>query len=170
MRHFLDTIDWNILKELQENGRISNIELSKRVGVSAPSCLRRVRILEEAGIIQGYQTLLNEVALGCEVTMFAFMNLISQADQALSAFEKYVQAHPLVRKCWMLSGEVDFVLKCIAPNIKSLQSFVSELTAAPGVKQVRTALSLRALKDLQAVPIELLQNVGTIPLTPLTQE
>src|SRR5262249_12594514 len=98
----LDAIDRPILKELQDGGR---------VGISAPPCLRRVRALERAGYIKGYRALLDEKLLGYEVTVFAMVHLTSQAEADLKAFEDFVRAQPLVRECWMLSGEIDFVLK-----------------------------------------------------------
>src|SRR6478752_429555 len=112
----LDAIDRKILKELQADGRITYVELASRVGISAPPCLRRVRALEEAGYIKGYRALLDEKKLGYEVTVFAMVHLASQAEADLVAFEEFVRAQPLVRECWMLSGEIDFVLKCVAPD------------------------------------------------------
>jgi DNA-binding Lrp family transcriptional regulator len=126
----LDAIDRQILKELQDDGRMTNVELARRVGISAPPCLRRVRALEQAGYIKGYRALLDEKRLGYEVTVFAMVHLTSQADADLKAFEDFVRAQPLVRECWMLSGEIDFVLKCVAPDLKTFQAFVAELTAA----------------------------------------
>ena len=122
----LDSIDRKILKELQEDGRITNVELSRRVGISAPPCLRRVRGLEEAGYIKGYRALLDEKMLGYEVAVFAMVHLASQAEADLAAFEDFVRKQPLVRECWMLSGEIDFVLKCVAPDLKTFQAFVEE--------------------------------------------
>ena len=119
----LDAIDWKILKELQLDGRITNVELARRVGISAPPCLRRVRALEEAGFIKGYRALLDEKLLGYEVTVFAMVHLSSQAEADLKAFEDFVRGKPLVRECWMLSGEIDFVLKCVAPDLKTFQAF-----------------------------------------------
>ena len=127
----LDAIDRKILKELQDDGRITNVELASRVGISAPPCLRRVRGLEEAGYIKGYRALLDEKKLGYEVTVFAMVHLSSQAEADLVAFEKFVRAQPLVRECWMLSGEIDFVLKCVAPDLKTFQAFVEKLTRGP---------------------------------------
>lgn len=150
----LDEIDWKILAELQDDGRITNVELARRVGISAPPCLRRVRALEEAGYIRGYRGLLDEKRLGFEVTMFALVHLSSQAEPDLAAFETFVRAKPLVRECWMLSGEVDFILKCVAPDLKTFQAFVGELTAAPHVRNVKTSLVLRMSKDAPVVPIE----------------
>jgi DNA-binding Lrp family transcriptional regulator len=152
----IDAIDRKILKELQEDGRITNVELARRVGISAPPCLRRVRALEEAGYIKGYRGLLDEKLLGFEVTVFAMVHLSSQADSDLAEFERFVRAQPLVRECWMLSGEIDFILKCVAPDLKTFQAFVTELTAAPHVRNVKTSLTLRNSKDAAMVPTETL--------------
>jgi DNA-binding Lrp family transcriptional regulator len=156
----LDDIDWKILAELQNDGRITNVELARRVGISAPPCLRRVRALEEAGFIRGYRAMLDEKRLGYEVTMFALVHLTSQAEPDLAAFEAFVRAQPLVRECWMLSGEVDFILKCVAPDLKTFQAFVAELTAAPHVRNVKTSLALRMPKDAPNVPTERLPVVA----------
>src|SRR6266704_5701932 len=147
----LDSIDRKILKELQDDGRITNVELALRVGISAPPCLRRVRALEQAGYIKGYRALLDEKLLGYEMTVFAMVHLRSQADADLKAFEDFVRAQPLVRECWMLSGEVDFILKCVAPDMATFQDFVTHLTAAPHVRNVRTSLVLHNSKFEAAV-------------------
>ncbi len=150
----LDDIDRNILRELQDNGRITNVELARRVGISAPPCLRRVRALEEAGFIKGYRALLDEKLLGYEVTVFAMVHLSSQAETDLAEFENFVRFQPLVRECWMLSGEIDFLLKCVAPDLKTFQAFVEKLTSAPNVRNVKTSLVLRQSKDAAMVPME----------------
>ena len=155
MRDRLDSIDWKILDELQKDGRITNVELSRRVGISAPPCLRRMRALEEAGIIRGYRALLDEKKLGYEVAVFAMVHLVSQAEADLVAFEQRVRGWPLVRECWMLSGEIDFILKCVAPDLRTFQTFVAELTAAPHVRNVKTSLTLRNSKDAAMVPLEI---------------
>ena len=155
MSKSLDEIDLKILSEIQADGRITNVELAKRVGISPPPCLRRVRTLEEAGYIQGYRGLLDPRLLGFDVTVFASVHLSSQADGDLRAFEDFVRAEPLVRECWMLSGEIDFILKCVAPDHKTFQAFVAELTAAPHVRNVKTSLTLRNSKDAAMVPMEL---------------
>ena len=154
----LDAVDWKILDELQRDGRMTNVELSRRVGISAPPCLRRVRALEEAGYIRGYRALLDEKLLGYEVTVFALVHLTSQAEADLKAFEDFVRKAPLVRECWMLSGEIDFILKCVAPDLKTFQAFVAELTAAPHVRNVKTALTLHNSKNAAMVPMELLKD------------
>src|SRR5918911_288903 len=138
----LDAIDRRILRELQEDGRITNVELARRIGISAPPCLRRVRALEQAGYIKGYRAMLDEKLLGYEVAVFAMVHLTSQADADLKTFEDFVRAQPLVRECWMLSGEIDFILKCVARDLRTFQAFIAELTAAPNVRNVKTSLTL----------------------------
>jgi DNA-binding Lrp family transcriptional regulator len=150
----LDALDRRILQELQDFGRITNVELARRVGISPPPCLRRLRALEEAGYIKGYRALLDPKLLGYDVTVFALVHLSSQADADLKQFEEFVRRQPLVRECWMLSGEIDFILKCVAPDLKTFQSFVTELTAAPHVRNVKTSLTLRNSKDAALVPME----------------
>lgn len=150
----LDDIDRKILRELQADGRMTNVELARRVGISAPPCLRRVRALEEAGYIKGYRALLDEKKLGYEMAAFALVHLVSQAEADLIAFEAFVRSEPLVRECWMLSGEIDFALKCVAPDLKTFQGFVEKLTAAPQVRNVKTSLVLRNSKDAAMVPME----------------
>src|SRR5205823_14302022 len=125
----LDAIDRKILKELQDDGRITNVELARRAGISAPPCLRRVRALEEAGYIKGYRGLLDEKLLGYEVTVFAMVHLTSQAEPDLKAFEDFVRAQPLVRECWMLSGEIDFFLECVAAGLAAFQRFDADRAA-----------------------------------------
>ena len=103
---------------------------------------------------QGYRGLLDPRKLGFDVTVFASVHLSSQADADLRAFEEFVRAEPLVRECWMLSGEVDFILKCVAPDMATFQEFVTHLTAAPHVRNVRTSLVLHNSKYEAAVPLE----------------
>ena len=154
-RHKLDSIDLRILSELQDDGRITNVELSRRAKITAPPCLRRMRALEKAGYIKGYHADLDGKALGYEVTGWAFVGLNTQADADLRGFEERVRSWPQVRECYMLQGEVDFVLKCVAKDLSSFQSFVTEtLTAAKNVAGVRTALVIRASKQEPGVPIE----------------
>lgn len=155
----LDAIDLQILTELQADGRITNVDLAGRVGISAPPCLRRVRALEKAGLIQGYHADLDGKALGFEVTVFAMVGLHSQAEADLKAFEALVGSWPLVRECHMLNGEIDFILKCVAPDLSTFQSFLTEkLTPAPNVASVRTSLTIRQSKHLPGVPLEALET------------
>ena len=150
----LDVIDWRILKELQADGRMTNVALAARVGLSAPPCLRRVRALEEAGLINGYTVLLDEAALGFTLTAFAMVGLHNQAEADLHAFENKVLGWPVVREAYMLSGESDYILKCVAADLKAFQAFVLEdLTAAPNVASVKTFLTIRRAKREPGVPM-----------------
>ena len=154
MRVRLDATDWRILKELQANGRVSNVELARKVGISPPPCLRRVRALEEAGMIAGYFALIDEKSVGFEVIAFAMVGLHSQSEADLRAFENRVLAWSVVRECYMLSGETDFQLKCVAPDLTAFQDFViEELTAAPNVASVKTTLVIRRVKFEPGVPV-----------------
>lgn len=155
----LDEIDRRILAELQADGRMTNVELAKRVGISAPPCLRRVRTLEESGFIKGYHADVEPRSLGFEVQVFAMVGLLSQAEADLSAFEERCRQWPLVRECHMLNGEVDFILKCVAPDLSSFQRFLTgELTAADNVASVKTSLVIRGAKDEPGVPFEVLEE------------
>jgi DNA-binding Lrp family transcriptional regulator len=150
----LDEVDVRILGELQENGRITNVDLARRVGVSAPPCLRRVRALEEAGFIRGYHAELDVQALGYGVTVFALIGLSSQAEADLRAFEERVEDWPEVRECHMLAGENDFLLKIVAEDWDSYQRFLTErLTSAVTVRHVKSALAIRDSKHLPGVPL-----------------
>jgi DNA-binding Lrp family transcriptional regulator len=156
--HKLDAIDRKVLAELQADGRMTNVELASRVGISAPPCLRRVRTLEEQGYIKGYHASVNARSLGFEVQVFAMVGLQSQAEVDLSAFEAKCRAWPLVRECHMLNGEVDFILKCVAPDLSTFQRFLTEeLTAAPNVVSVKTSLVIRGAKDEPGVPFDVLE-------------
>lgn len=155
----LDAIDRMILAELQADGRMTNVELARRVGISAPPCLRRVRTLEEQGYIRGYHAEVDPRELGFDVQVFAMVRLVKQAEVDLSAFEALCNAWPLVRECHMLNGEVDFVLKCVAPDLRTFQQFLTEqLTAAPNVANVKTSLVIRGAKDEPGVPFEVLEE------------
>lgn len=155
----LDPIDRMILAELQADGRMTNVELAKRVGISAPPCLRRVRTLEELGYIRGFHADVNARKLGFEVQVFAMVGLQSQAEVDLAAFESRCRDWPLVRECHMLNGEVDFILKCVAPDLSTFQTFLTEqLTAADNVASVKTSLVIRDAKDEPGVPFDVLEE------------
>lgn len=151
----LDETDLAILSILQKDGRISNVDLARQVGLTAPPCLRRVRALEDRGLIRSYHAALNGPALGYSITVFAMVSLKSQAEQDLKAFEDYVATLPEVRECHMLNGEIDFMLKLVARNLQSFQSFLtSHLTSAPNVASVKTSLTIRTSKNEPGIPIE----------------
>ena len=161
MRARLDATDWRILKELQSNGRISNVDLARKVGISPPPCLRRVRALEQAGMIAGYFGMLDEKSVGFEAIAFANVGLHSQSEPDLRAFENRVLAWPLVRECYMLSGETDFILKCVAPDLSTFQAFIiNDLTAAPNVASVKTTLVISRVKFEPGVPMTLGQGAA----------
>jgi len=155
----LDRIDRRILRDLQDDGRMTNVELAKRAGISAPPCLRRVRALEEAGFIRGYHADINAEALGFGVTVFAQVGLSSQAESDLRKFEDLVATWPLVRECHMLAGETDFLLKVVAEDWDAYQKFLTtQLTSAPSVSHVKSALAIRTGKNLPGVPIDVPQG------------
>ena len=150
----LDAIDIRILKELQADGRMTNVELARKAGISAPPCLRRVRKLEEAGIIEGYHALLNAPALGLDLVAFCMVGLKHQSEANLKAFAASTAGWPLVRQAWMVSGDSDFLLHCVAENLTQFQDFVIEvLTANEQVDTVRTMLTIRQVKKAGLVEL-----------------
>ncbi|QIG79924.1 Lrp/AsnC family transcriptional regulator [Stakelama tenebrarum] len=149
-----DEIDMRILALLQENGRMTNVELAERVGLTAPPCLRRVRALEQEGVIRGYHATLESEALGYGLTVFAMVSLRSQAESDLRAFEQLVADIPEVRECHMLNGEIDFILKIVASDLQSFQRILTtRLTTAPNVESVKTSLTIRTSKEIPGVPV-----------------
>ena len=149
-----DSVDLQILAELQDEGRMTNVELATRVGLTAPPCLRRVRSLEDDGVIRGYHAELDPAKLGYAITVFAMVSLKSQAESDLQAFEKHVSALDQVRECHMLNGEIDFILKVVARDLQEFQNFLtSSLTTAPNVASVKTSLTIRRAKQMPGVPV-----------------
>ncbi len=156
MHSRLDATDWRILKELQADGRITNVALAARVGLTAPPCLRRVQALEQSGLISGYYAAVDDKMAGFEVTAFAMVRLHAQAEADLRAFEDLILKWPMVREAHMLSGDIDYMLKCVARDMTSFQDFVlRELTAAPNVASVKTAVTIRRAKFEAGVPVAL---------------
>lgn len=133
---------------------MTNVDLAERVGLTAPPCLRRVRALEEQGAIKGYHASLDAATLGYPITVFALVSLRSQAEQDLTAFEEYVDAIPEIRECHMLNGEIDFILKIVATDLKAFQEILTtHLTPAPNVASVKTSLTIRTAKALPGIPV-----------------
>lgn len=154
MTRKLDSTDWRILKELMADGSLTNVALAEKVGLSAPPCLRRVRALEQCGVVTGYTTLVDERALGFELTAFAMVGLHNQSEADLRAFENRILSWPLVREAYMLSGESDYILKCVARDLSTFQDFIlKELTAVPNVASVKTTLAIRRAKLAPGVPV-----------------
>ncbi len=149
-----DRIDRQILGHLQADGRMTNVDLAERVGLTAPPCLRRVRALEEAGVIHGYHADLDAARMGFPITVFAMVSLRSQAEPDLAAFEAHVGAIPEVRECHMLNGEIDFILKIVASDLRGFQEILTtHLTTAPNVASVKTSLTIRTAKSVSGVPV-----------------
>lgn len=154
MTRKLDSTDWRILKELMADGSLTNVALAGKVGLSAPPCLRRVRALEEAGIVTGYTALVDERALGFELTAFAMVGLHNQSETDLRTFENRILGWPIVREAYMLSGESDYILKCVTRDLTAFQDFLlKELTAVPNVASVKTTLAIRRAKLAPGVPL-----------------
>lgn len=151
----LDQIDKHLLAQLQDEGRITNVELAQRVGLTAPPCLRRVRSLEDEGVIRGYHADLDASKLGYTITVFALVSLKSQAEESLRQFEDHMNTLPEVRECHMLNGEIDFILKIVSQDLQSFQEFLtSKLTPVPNVASVKTSLTIRTAKQLPGVPLK----------------
>jgi DNA-binding Lrp family transcriptional regulator len=151
----LDDIDRRLLASLQHDGRMTNVDLAAEVGLTPPPCLRRVRALEEGGVIRGYHAELDAAKLGYTITVFAMVSLKSQAEDALRQFEDHMRALPEVRECHMLNGEIDFILKIVSRDLQSFQEFLtSKLTPAPNVASVKTSLTIRTAKQLPGVPLD----------------
>ncbi len=150
----LDRVDLSILRDLQDQGRMTNVQLAERAGITPPPCLRRVRALEQAGYVRGFHAELDHEKLGFAVTVFAHVGLKSQAESDLVAFEEMVKRWPEVRECYMLAGETDFLLKIVASDWDAYQRFVvAKLTSAPNVAHVKSALAIRSSKWVPGVPI-----------------
>ena len=143
----LDAIDLRILSELQKDGRIRINELASRVGLSLPPCLRRVRSLRARGVITAFRATIDEKVLGYEVVSFVSIQLTSQAKATLEAFEASIAALPLVLQSWRLSGEADYLLKCIAPDVEGMHQQLRQFAALPEVRTIRSLPVLGVAKD-----------------------
>ena len=155
----LDSVDLKILRILQDEGRISNLDLSKKISMSPPPTLRRVRDLEDNGYIDGFRANLDPTKLGYDLTAWIFISLKNQNEESLSSFEKQIWGWESIRECFMLNGEIDFILKCVAPDLSAFQSFLTgHLTSAENVASVKTSLVIRCAKDKPGVPFEILEE------------
>ena len=151
----LDGIDLKILRILQDEGRISNLDLSKKIGMSPPPTLRRVRDLEKNGFIDGFRANIDPSKLGYDLTAWIFISLKNQNEESLNAFEKLVWGWETIRECYMLNGEVDFILKSVSKNMAEFNEFLSRnITSNDNVLSVKTAFAIKATKRLGNVPID----------------
>jgi DNA-binding Lrp family transcriptional regulator len=149
----IDAIDRRIIIELQADGRMTNVELARRAGISAPPCLRRVRRLEETGIIRGYHAETDPQKLGFAITFFVIIGLDTQKDAALAAFERLVATWPEVRECHMIRGGGDFLIRLVARDTAQENELTRKLTEAPGVATVRTLQTIRTSRTVAGVPL-----------------
>ncbi|MCZ6605966.1 MAG: Lrp/AsnC family transcriptional regulator [Alphaproteobacteria bacterium] len=149
----LDKIDLHILRDLQNDGRMTNVELARRAGISAPPCLRRVRALQAGGFVRGIHADLDPEALGYEVVFLALVGLDSQSEDVLTSFEELVAAWPEVRECHMVRGGGDFLLKLVARNTAHENELTTKLTGAQHVTNVQTFQVIRSSKNDPGVPV-----------------
>ena len=149
-----DEIDQRILKELQENGRLTNVELADRIGLSASPCLRRVRALEQSGVIKGYKTLVDQETVGLPVSVFVMVSLEKQVEGALEVFEKRVHALPEVMECYLMTGEMDYLLRVVTRDLQTYERFlIQELTKVPGVRGIKSSFTLKQVVYRTALPV-----------------
>jgi DNA-binding Lrp family transcriptional regulator len=148
-----DAIDRRILSELQMDGRITNVELARRAGISAPPCLRRVRRLEESGLIRGYHAETDAGKLGWSITFFVIVGLDSQKEAVLSGFERTVASWDEVRECHMIRGGGDFLLRILARDAAHENLLTQRLTGLAEVSRVQTLQTIRTSKNQAGVPI-----------------
>jgi Lrp/AsnC family leucine-responsive transcriptional regulator len=149
----LDPIDRRILERLQREGRLSNAELADKVGLSSSPCWRRVKALEEAGVIRGYAALLDAKAVGLSVTVFMSVSLSTQVEKALKEFERAAAARPEVMDCYLMTGDSDYLLRIVVPDLEAYERFVMDFTKIVGIAQIRSSFALRTVKQGTALPL-----------------
>ena len=155
-KHKLDAIDRQILLDLQQDGRMSNVDLARHVGISAPPCLRRVKTMEDAHVIRGYHADIDPAIFDYHLIVYANVGLEKHSDEDLQAFTALVQSWPMVREAYMMAGETDYMLKVIARDWDHYNEFFSNtLTKAPNVVHVKSKMTIRCVKDSPGIPIEL---------------
>lgn len=153
-QYHLDQIDRRILRQLQDNARLSSTELAAEVGISASPCWRRVRALEEAGVIARYVTLLNPEALGLSISIFTNVTLDKQIEPALEAFQKAVRKRPEVMECYLMTGDFDYLLRVVVADLGAYERFLLDhLTRIPGVASIKSSFALKQVKYTTALPI-----------------
>ena len=150
----LDAIDRRILALLQENARLTNVELAAAAGLSPSPCLRRVRALEEAGIIRRYVTLLDPARVGLPVSIFVSVTLERQVEQALERFEAAIQKRPEVMECYLMTGDADYLLRVVTADLSAYERFLMDhLTRVPGVASIKSSFALKQVKYRTALPV-----------------
>lgn len=150
----LDKIDRRILQELQRDARISNVQLAEKVGLSPSPCLRRVKALEDKGVIHQYVALVTPAALDLNMYVFIQVSLERQSEEALTTFESAVRARPEVMECYLMSGDADYYLRVVVPDLETFESFLKNvLTRIPGVARIRSSFALKQVSYSTALPI-----------------
>ncbi len=151
----LDAIDRRILEHLQDNARISNVDLAARVGISASPCWRRVRDLEESGVISNYVTLIDAASVGLTVSVFVSVSLERQVERELEVFQKAIRERPEVMECYLMTGEADFLLRVVVPDLMAYERFLMDhLTRVPGIASIRSSFALKQVKYRTALPLD----------------
>ncbi len=152
--HKISAVDAKILRRLQNNARISNVDLARAVGLSPSPCLRRVRALEDSGLIRSYATLLEPAALGLDVSVFVRVSLEKQVEKALERFEAAVMKRSEVMECYLMTGDSDYLLRVVVPDIESFERFLLDhLTRIPGVASIKSSFALKQVKYRTALPL-----------------
>jgi DNA-binding Lrp family transcriptional regulator len=150
----LDAIDQRILERLQDNARVSNVELARAVNLSPSPCLARVRRLEESGLIRRHVTLLDPVKLGLTVSVLVQVTLEKQIEPALEAFEKAMRARPEVMECYLMTGDADYLLRVVVPDVPAFERFILDfLSRVPGVGNIKSSFALKQVKYKTALPL-----------------
>ncbi|MEM9169218.1 MAG: Lrp/AsnC family transcriptional regulator [Pseudomonadota bacterium] len=150
----LDQIDYNILKHLQENARITNADLSAKVGLSPTPCLRRLRRLEHEGIIKGYHTEINREALGVNVTVITLVKLEREDEKSLRDFEREIKDRREVMECNLVTGKFDYFLRVVVPSLADYETFLSEtILRLPNVATVESSFTLREVTRKYVAPL-----------------
>lgn len=150
----LDSIDWKILFLLQGDARMSNVELARAVGLSPSPCLARVRALEQSGFISRYVTLLDALRVGLKVSVFIQVALEKQVESALEVFENAIRERPEVMECYLMTGEADYLLRVVVPDLQALEHFILNfLSRVPGVGNIKSSFALKQVKYQTALPL-----------------
>jgi len=152
----LDDTDIRLLRILQENARLSNVELSERVGLSASPCLRRMRQLEDSGVIKGYMTLIDQNVIGLPVSVFISVTLKEQSERALDEFEGRIRALPEVMECYLMTGTADYLLRVVTADLAAYERFLKEhLTRIPAIASIQSSFALKQVSFRTALPLPL---------------
>lgn len=150
----MDDVDTKILGELQKNAKLTNVELAQRVHLSPSPCLTRVRALEKQGVIKKYVTLLDPQSVGLGVSVFVQIRLERQTERSLVVFENAIRSFPQVMECYLMTGDADYLLRIVVPDVQALHSMVHELTRIPNVASIRSSFALKQVKFETALPLE----------------